>query len=586
VRLRILKFLWRHARWLAASKNSLRVNFDNKLAAWRVSQGDANSLVDGRRKKKGVAKAPPIPKEDIDAVIAYATFACGGRVAQGVRELGEMGQRSGLTESTLDLINREHASKSYVNARLRGPAVRGANLIGPYLLGKRAIDDATPSLKRDHSKLHSMAVITMDDLTPPVYFWMPDGQGWYLLTRGQCLAVVDCRSLRVLGFSLQPERNYNSLVIRTLDNQTCRQFGIPRVKLLERGMWKTSKVVKNAAPIGWNDARSWEEHDFGWEKLGVKIIHATKAQTKPVELVFGLAQNLMERVPGYCGRDERRDCPEETRKNILAVQARRVEPHGLFLDFESWIEQLGALFRKYNASKQDGEILAGLSPDEAFEKYWPHDDPPTPFDAAHWHLFAHYVSERKVTHEGIAFRIGKEQFVYRGESTKGLIGEKVLAWFDPGCPEILGVTDLNSRNPILVERRKDVGFLAALDPESEEGKVYRHEVEKASQHASQARAEYRVLKTKFNATFRHAIVPPSIAQVGEVFKGREQLIEKGKEKEKRRRSILTKARKLKVPASVVGDDDQSLDALDMMEEARREHARETQPKEHNPNVGL
>jgi len=58
-----------------------------------------------------------------------------------------------------------------------------------------------------------MEVISADDFTFPVYFYVPDGKGWFTLTRGQCLIFLDARSWRVIAYSLQPERNYNSLVI-------------------------------------------------------------------------------------------------------------------------------------------------------------------------------------------------------------------------------------------------------------------------------------------------------------------------------------------------------------------------------------
>ncbi len=166
-----------------------------------------------------------------------------------------------------------------------------------------------------------MQVVTADDLIAPIYFYVPDGCGWYDLTRGQVLASVDVRSSKIIAWSLQPERNYNSLVIRTLMNRVCADRGLPGVWLFERGIWKSAKLVKGESPPGWADGLFWPEAQVGWDQVGVRFIHATRARTKRVERVFGLIQDLMECVRGYCGRDELRDCPEVTKHAMDDVRA-------------------------------------------------------------------------------------------------------------------------------------------------------------------------------------------------------------------------------------------------------------------------
>lgn len=213
------------------------------------------------------------------------------------------------------------------------------------------------------------------------------------------------------------------------------RYGLPIAWLFENGIWKNARLVKGVSRE-WREGKSDAEVKPGWEKLGVKFIHAKRARSKSAELVGGLLQNLMERMPGYCGRDERRDCPEVTRRNKLDVEVRRVEPHGLFLSFDAWREQLGKLIETYNAATQQGDILQGLSPAQAFEAYWPHNDPPQKLDSTCWHLLAHYVSERVVGVEGIKFKIGGQDYIYRDENTTALRNQRVLAWFDPECPEL------------------------------------------------------------------------------------------------------------------------------------------------------
>jgi len=509
----LVKFLYRHSPARASNEHALRVSFDRKLERWQKAEKSVAVLLDGRELKRGVPVAPPVAQEDIDRLTFHAAQNCGGRVAQAVREFSERGGRSGLSQQTIDLITRPHARKSHVNRRLASQLSGEVRGLMPYFLGKKAKDDALAHVDRDYSKLASMEIVSADDFTFPVYFYVPDGAGWFTLTRGQCLIFLDVRSWRVIAYSLQPERNYNSLVIRTLMNRVCSDWGIPGTWYLERGIWKNALLVKGNPPAGWQNALSGPELKIGWENLGVNFRHATRARTKPVERVGGLLQDLMHGVRGYCGRDERRDCPEATKRameDIMAHPRRVSHPGELFLSFAEWDEQLGQLIGRYNAASQDGKVLQGLSPDEAFAQFWPHDNPPAKLDANSWHLVAHYVRPVQVTTNGICFRIGSKKFVYRNERTGQDRGRTVLAWFDPENPEFLCVTDMNKRNPYLVERATEVDFLAEPgDP------VLSRELAKAAAHSAYPRARFHTLRAKFSPTFRRNLVAVETAETAQ-----------------------------------------------------------------------
>jgi len=197
-----------------------------------------------------------------------------------------------------------------------------------------------------------------------------------------------------------------------------------------------------------------------------------------------------------------------TKQAIDDVQARRVaHPGELFLSFDEWNTELAAIIDRYNAASQDGEVLQGLSPDEAFETCWPHDNPPARFDATCWHLVAHYVKQVPVTTNGICFRVGSRKFVFRNERTGQDRGKQVLAWFDPECPESLCVTDLNRRHPYLVERSTKVDFLAAPgDP------VFERELSNIAAHSAYPKARFHVLKARFEPTFRRNVVDIETAE--------------------------------------------------------------------------
>jgi hypothetical protein len=507
----LVKFLFRHAPSLAASEHALRVSFDRKNERWIEGDKSASALLDGRLEKRGVATGDVFPKRDTDQIIWHAAANCGGRVAQAVRDLAASGERSGLSKKTLEVITRPAARKSYVNRRLMSGVSNDVQQLMPFFLGKKAIDDATAHIQRDYSKLAAMEVVSADDFTLPVYFYIPDGKGWVTLTRGQCLIFLDVRSWRIIAYSLQPERNYNSFVIRTLMNRVCRDHGIPGTWYFERGIWKRSLLVNGRAPVGWNDGLSPLDAQIGWENMNVKFRYATRARTKPVERVGGMLQDLMHGIRGYCGRDERRDCPEQTKRAIDDVQARRVEhPGELFFNFNEWDERLAQVIAEYNCTSQDGTVLQGLSPNEAFEKYWPTDNPPGKLDEQSWHLLAHYVRPIRVTENGLCFRIGKKSYVYRNERTGQDRGKTVLAWFDPESQDIISVTDLDRKNPYLVERSSPVDFLAAPGDAN-----FENEISKAAAHSSYSRTRYHSLKATFAPVFRRNIVAAHTAATAE-----------------------------------------------------------------------
>jgi hypothetical protein len=528
---RVRQFLFARASFLAVSRGALWIAFKRKMAALKNPDGIANALRDGRVLRRGVPTAPNFPQDDIDKIIWHAAHGCGGRVAQSVRELAEKNDQSGLSENTLSIITRPTVNKSYVNTRLAKVVRHEVKMIKPYLLGQKAIDDATAHVERDYSKLSSMQVVGADDFTLPVYFYIPDGKGWFTASRGQCLVFLDSRSMKILAWSLQPERNYNSMVIRTLQNHVCAQFGLPKQWYFEFGIWEGSHLVKGSIPAGWKLAPSMSECATIWEQLGVDFVHATRARSKPVERVGRALQDLMEGVRGYCGRDERRDCPAVTTKAKQHLQFKRVNhPGELFLSFDEWEAELGMIIERFNGAKQNGKILRGLSPDEAFEKHWPQNNPPTRLDASCWHLLAHYFKPVSVTKNGICFQIGHKKFIYRNERTGQDRGKTVLAWFDPECPEIICVTDLNRKNPYLVEQASDVDFMAEPgDP------VLQRELARAASHSAYPKARFHVLKTKFAPLFRRNLVGLETAETAAfISEGREIIKDRQNQRQRQR----------------------------------------------------
>jgi hypothetical protein len=497
---KLVSFIWAQARFLAPnaqSPDALRRNFENRFDRWIKSERKASSMLDGRAEKRGSSKRPqPLTQSDKDIIVRHTARNYGGRVRQALRELGKMGEASGLSRECLDIITAKHGSKSYLNRRVIEAVKYDARLVRPYFLGHKHVIEATASLRRDYTKLRTLDVVNSDDLTGDVYFSVPDGKGWFDVMRGQILIWIDCRSLKVIAWKLIPSRVYTGLDVKEGQNEICINLGVPGTWYFERGTWE-GNLAKSTPPPGWQLGPSLEDAKTGWEKMGVRMIHAHEARSKPVEHVLEMLQRLMEPLPGYCGRDERRDCPERTKRAVADVRARRKTPsEAALFTFDGYSSALSRLIDNYNAEPQQGEILDGLSPNEAFDKFWPCDDPPKKLD--NWAMLwcAPYEREMLVTEEGVSFTLGKESFCYRNINSSDLRGRRVWIHFDPVHADYLIVTNPYRKNPRLLPRSNKVDFLAAVAPrDSAEARRYQEETRKASEHSHYPKARYTVVKS-------------------------------------------------------------------------------------------
>ena len=538
----LLDFLWRNAPFLAKSANALRVAFQFKYKRWTESDRDAAALVDNREEKSGFHRAPELTEQDRDALIAHAVLKCGGRVSQAWRELCA---RRALSEELLGYYLSNPASKSYCPARIRDAVKYEIEMMDDIHHGPRTDKLNGAHLLRNWDSVASMDWFCADDATLEVYFYIPDGKGWFTLTRGQLLLMIDVRTTRILGYALLPERSYNARAIRTLITKTCDEHGLPRKGFyFESGIWKTSRLLKgnqDETPF------SWSEAELGLRSFGMKFIHSRLPRSKPVERVLGAIQDLMDGEPGFVGGNEMKEKFERVQRHKLDVEAQKAHPSEHFYSFEQWITRLDEFCAQYNSDKQDGKMTGGLSPDEAFTKFTRVDDPPIKLPAGCRYLLSHHRRPVKVTNNGITLRFGKQVFNYRDEQTGKLRGQTVLAWFNPETPELLSVTDMNRENPICVERTEEVPAMEA--PEE----LLAQEMARANSHLSYARTRYRILKARNAAPFRRNIADAQTVLLGTEMAGQQnKILEKRSEEQKQQSRVRQAARELQVtlPASV------------------------------------
>jgi hypothetical protein len=498
---RVRDFLFARASFLAPTRNALRMAFERKLARWKESGRDAKSLRDGRE-SNGIDFE--LPEGDRDLLIHRAVFYKLGDVAPAWRDL----LRSGFSQTVIERYAGRASRKSHVPANVMESVAPEVEILTEMHRGPRAFDAIKGHVTRSYDGISSLQCISGDDFTLNTYFYIPDGHGWFHLTRGQVILFIDLRSSRILGWALEPRKSYSSLTIRSLCTHVFGEFGVPEILYFERGMWKSATLLK-----GKTEPFSFTEISQGLREFGIKFIHAIRPRSKTVERIGGMFQDIAEAEPGYCGRSERHDAPESLRKQMAEVEARKVHPSKYFYSLDQWDRRIGELVNQYDAEPQQGRICAGLSPDQAFEAHMDRNNPPMQFSAELRYRLAHDKRLAHVTLNGVTIQIGKQKFNYRGREIAHLVGREVLAWFDPENLETLVVTNPDQTNPICVARSENPNAMESLIvPEA--GTLGR-ELARIEGQASHMKTRFNVVKAKFPLPQRQLLATAQAVELGQ-----------------------------------------------------------------------
>lgn len=551
---RTRQFLFVRASFLAASRDALLKAFNYKLDAYRNSNGDAKALCDGREENGSKFE---LPENDRDLLIHRSVFYYRGDIAPAWRDL----LRKGFSPAVIERYEGKAAKKRHVPASVMDSIGPEVEIMTVMHQGPRAFDAIKGHVTRSYDGISSLQCISGDDFTLNTYFYVPDGRGWFDLTRGQVILFIDFRTLRILGWALEPRKSYSSLTIRSLCTHVFSEFGVPEILYFERGLWKSATLLK-----GKSGPFDFTEISQGLREFGLRFIHAIRPRTKAVERIGGMFQDIAEAEPGYCGRDERRDAPESLRKQMAAVEARKIHPSEYFYSLDQWNRRIGQLVSQYNAEVQQGHILAGMSPDQAFEFYVNKENPPLQFAAGLRYLLAHDKRRAFVTLNGVTIQVGKTKFNYRGREIAHLVNREVLAWFDPENPETIVVTNLDRTNPICVGRSENPNALESLiAPDS--GTLGR-ELARVEQQASYIKTRYNVVKASFPLPQRQLLAAAQADRMldlgQQIAAGKSAVTDRLAQTRRRTAANKDKARRMDIPAVMVDDDEQSRRALELL----------------------
>jgi len=530
-----VRFLTRHAPFLAKNEDALRRSFRRKFKAWRESGGSWQAVKDDRSENAG-RKAPRLSEWERKRFLARIKD-CGGRIDQAFREMWDAQEFSAdvvghyrLTETRKRFCPKSLREQIKYDAALVMDWAHGphcAKMRGPYILRKH-----------DHASGDSFQA---DDLTCPIYCWDEDAPR--RPCRPQILLMIDTRSTLPLNFVLIMNRAYNGTDCRGLMTGTHDAYGLPRKRYyFERGVWKSKLVTEPK----W-DSVEWEATEVGFRDLGIHFRHAREARAKVIERVQGLMQNQMERDMAYAGRDERHDRFERLEKHLRLVRSGKAHPAEFFPHRDELCNRVEEICRIYSNEKQYGKILKGLSPAQAFQEFFA--APLLRLSAETRFVLASYKRRLTVGANGISFTFHNETFNYRSAQTGRLRGKEVVAWFNPLQPELLSVTDLEEEIPFTVERCEEISAEEATAEELETAHA------QCKAHSIYGRRLYRAVAQEFPEDFasqmvRHVDVSPEAKELGEHMAAQRAAVSearKRREREEQRAKSLARKFGITVP---------------------------------------
>ncbi len=430
--------------------------------------------------------------------------------------------------------------------------------------GPRTHQLAGPYVERDWSETFAGEWYQADDVTMPILYYEMDDTGCFDLMRGQVLVMIDLRSTRILGHVLISAKAYDSLRIRTLITKVADQYGLPsRGFYFERGIWSKSRLLKGRK----TDCIPISEVEGGLGELGLRFIHAKLPRTKPVERVIGEIQNLAEGLPGNVGRNEILKPDERLKEMKLAIEAGKLDVRNQLFSAEQWSDHLEKICQDYNRTPQDGKMLDGLSPDEAWVKHVDPQNPQAKLGDSCRHLLAHHRIPVRVTMRGISFRIGKHLYRYIGEATGPLIGQQVLAWFNPDLPDLLPITDMSKTFLACVKRLEAIPATTATEDQMAEA----HRA--IAGHQAHAIARYRVLKPMAERRFLPVVADRPTLDLGQqIATATRQNDVTNRRAASLGRRIDRATRQANLPTVLVtGRDEETASALDELRRLKEKH---------------
>jgi len=541
---------------LARNGAALRSALKRKHEAWKSAAGRADALCDQRLGKSGRPREHVLSDAERLRVTAHAVHHCGGRIHQALRECARDGVLSPVAADAVRFAAEvPRALVQEVRSDVRG--------LMPLHHGPREQRLSGPYLDRDWSAVCAGDFYQGDDTTAPVY-WYEIGDSGPELMRGQWLVFIDLRSLFVLAHVLIPEAAYSAVHVRGLMTRAMAEHGLPRRGFyFERNIWQRACLVTGPKDVPWEKLESGFQRDFG-----LSFRHADLPRSKPVERVFGHLQNRMERLPGYCGRDERHDRYERLQKRLQDTRAGRAPVNQHFLSKEEMAGELQGIVDACNREPQRGRMLDGMSPLEGWLKLQG-PEPRARFDERCAHLLSHVRTvPLPIRHDGLRFTLGGQRFAYFDAQTGARVGQKVVVYLNPDVPDLAFCEPAEGGEMFAVQRSNP---LPAMDATPED---FAREKSLVNEHLGYQRALYQQTQNVLPETsFRRTIIDAgTIARAEQIREHSAEAQATARSRRGVRAKIDRACAPANVPAGLVEDSETALEALGTIAAIKRRRA--------------
>lgn len=348
-----------------------------------------------------------------------------------------------------DYLHSAHASKSYVTPSLRA-ALKPAPLTLALTQGPRAARLAGRFTPRDYSDLRPGDMFTSDDMTSNILAWCEwpgEPRGWRI-AQPQILPVMDIASLRWLNVRviMRASGNYTADDIWGLFGDVFDLYGLPnRGFLLEGGSWQANQVqgFKSKSKTGLGHV----ERISGLKSLGLEVHRSFDPRSKGMlEGAFHHFQSQVDAFRGFVGREQRQDRPEAIKEQLRLCKNGQAHPRQFFPHLSELADHVQKTFMLLNDEIQEGQILRGRSPNQAWEGTQLSKLPPE----ATW-LYRSAKTVAKVTRNGIRITQGSGpgQVILYFDNPQVLAprqGTKVLVhWNDDNHDADAAVLDFQTR---------------------------------------------------------------------------------------------------------------------------------------------
>jgi hypothetical protein len=585
---RVRQFLFARAPFLATSRDALWIAFKRKLSALKSANGDVKALRDGREKN---GKRVVIPAVDIDRLRASAGISNGARINAAWRE-----EYLHLSETTrarypdpfkcpakvYELVNRRIVD--VLHARHHG--------------GKRAVRKMIGGLHGDRwANIPAMHSWALDDVTSniEVAFKNPDGSTSLILP--QIIAVMDSASRKWVGWSISTDKAPTAGLVCGAALDGFRKSNIPKQLWVENG-W----VFGRSLLVNGKEDDQGRTIVAGLAQYGCTVHHFGKMNPQAkaeLERSFEAIQRLMERHPGYTGRHQMLDAPDEFKREQRLINSGKIEATKSRYTFEEFKDKvMPKLISEYNSTPQFGH-LKGLSPNEAFIALANPNDPPIEYDPKLEWIFSNEKTIVTVEPGGVRFphRSSGRTIRVRGGRLVNMAGQELWAFVEREDPSMVTFMNLDFSDPFTMEVcRTPSARQSSMAPGSEDLGI---EIGKIREHERAVDDEYKRLlegygnpRRKLLDEIRNQPAPDISSTITDgvrrvpVMSGRlaasaeqmqqqrGEIREQKNQKARRTAANKNKARRLDIPSVMVGDDEQSRRALELLGESPRAGAGE------------